>query len=429
MAAFRAGRLPAGQTSSRWACGHCSGIMIAPGTAGRRRSGRSAPGDVPGPVPDQQRHVHRHQRAGGPEPGATWAGWPRCRSWATWWAGRCPPGPGGAINAAAPLGRRKVGGRSFQLGAGGGLLSALLCAYAAWSRNFWLLVHGHGGGGLLQRQWPAVPLCRRRTGGAGVPREGGVAGDGRRLDGRGAGPNLASAHAHLFEVPFAGAYLALAVVALLSMAVMAFVQFPPVPPNAAAGRRRAAPVARSCASRCSSWRLARRAELRRDEPADGGHAAGHAGVRLAVCDAALVLEWHVIGMFAPGFFTGHLIKRFGTLPIMGGGRGAEPACIAVALSGVDLHQFMVRCSCWAWAGTSCSPAAPRCRCAPTARGKRPRAGRHQLLRVRHHGLHLVCLGRAGHHAGLDAAEPGLAAAGGAHRPGDLFGMLGGMLQK
>ena len=33
-------------------------------------------------------------------------------------------------------------------------------------------------------------------------------------------------------------------------------------------------------------------------------------------DAAWVLEWHVIGMFAPGFFTGHLIKKFGTLQIM-----------------------------------------------------------------------------------------------------------------
>jgi hypothetical protein len=27
--------------------------------------------------------------------------------------------------------------------------------------------------------------------------------------------------------------------------------------------------------------------------------------------AALVLEWHVLGMFVPSFFTGHLIKRFG----------------------------------------------------------------------------------------------------------------------
>jgi MFS family permease len=58
-------------------------------------------------------------------------------------------------------------------------------------------------------------------------------------------------------------------------------------------------------------------------------------------DAALVLEWHVIGMFAPGFFTGHLIKRFGVLTIMGMGVVLNLACIAVALSGVDLHQFLV----------------------------------------------------------------------------------------
>jgi hypothetical protein len=29
-----------------------------------------------------------------------------------------------------------------------------------------------------------------------------------------------------------------------------------------------------------------------------------------------VLQWHVVGMFAPGFFTGHVIKRFGALPVM-----------------------------------------------------------------------------------------------------------------
>ena len=34
-------------------------------------------------------------------------------------------------------------------------------------------------------------------------------------------------------------------------------------------------------------------------------------------DTAMVLQWHVIGMFAPGFFTGHLIKRFGALPKIG----------------------------------------------------------------------------------------------------------------
>jgi MFS family permease len=53
-----------------------------------------------------------------------------------------------------------------------------------------------------------------------------------------------------------------------------------------------------------------------------------------------VLEWHVIGMFAPGFFTGHLIKRFGTLRIMGVGVVLNLLCIAIALSGVELHQFI-----------------------------------------------------------------------------------------
>jgi MFS family permease len=58
-------------------------------------------------------------------------------------------------------------------------------------------------------------------------------------------------------------------------------------------------------------------------------------------DAAWVLEWHVIGMFAPGFFTGHLIKKFGTLQIMAVGVLLNFICIAVALSGTDLNQFLV----------------------------------------------------------------------------------------
>jgi MFS family permease len=62
---------------------------------------------------------------------------------------------------------------------------------------------------------------------------------------------------------------------------------------------------------------------------------------LPFSDVALVLEWHVIGMFAPGFFTGHLIKRFGVLPVMGVGVALNVVCILVALSGVDLQQFLV----------------------------------------------------------------------------------------
>ena len=62
---------------------------------------------------------------------------------------------------------------------------------------------------------------------------------------------------------------------------------------------------------------------------------------LSFDDAAFVLQWHVIGMFAPGFFTGSWIKRFGTLPVMGVGVALNLACIAIALSGVELHQFTI----------------------------------------------------------------------------------------
>jgi MFS family permease len=54
-----------------------------------------------------------------------------------------------------------------------------------------------------------------------------------------------------------------------------------------------------------------------------------------------VLEWHVIGMFAPGFFTGSLIQRFGTLKIMGVGVVLNFICIVIALTGADLHQFLI----------------------------------------------------------------------------------------
>jgi MFS family permease len=56
-------------------------------------------------------------------------------------------------------------------------------------------------------------------------------------------------------------------------------------------------------------------------------------------DAAFVIEWHVIGMFAPSFVTGSLIQRFGVPQVMLSGAALMMACVAVALSGVDLMHF------------------------------------------------------------------------------------------
>jgi MFS family permease len=56
---------------------------------------------------------------------------------------------------------------------------------------------------------------------------------------------------------------------------------------------------------------------------------------------ALVLQWHVIGMFLPGLFTGILINRFGVLPIILAGCALMFGCIAVALNGVAVSHFVV----------------------------------------------------------------------------------------
>jgi predicted MFS family arabinose efflux permease len=155
------------------------------------------------------------------------------------------------------------------------------------------------------------------------------------------GPNLAIKTKDMAGMPFAGAYMALVAIALLSMGVMSFIRFPPPPASS------------------KSEDLGRPLNVIMRQPvfvvSALAAALGYGVMNLLmaatplamqVCsfpfeDTAWVLQWHVIGMFAPGFFTGHLIKKFGTLPIMGLGVLLNLACIGIALSGEDLHQFLL----------------------------------------------------------------------------------------
>ncbi len=239
--------------------------------------------------------------------------------------------------AQARLGRK----RSFQIGLVVALGSALLAAFAAWTRQFWLLVAAtmvagyYSANGQLYRFAAAelaAPAWREKA--VSLVLAGG-------LLGAITGPNLAAWTRTLLPVPFVGAYLALAGVALLAMAVIAAIDFPPAPPRAA-GASAGRPLG----------------EIMRQPVffvAIVSAALGYGVMNLLmaatplamqVCGfdfgaTAQVLQWHVIGMFAPGFFTGHLIKRFGVLPVMGVGVLLNAVCVAVALSGVDLQQFLV----------------------------------------------------------------------------------------
>lgn len=56
-------------------------------------------------------------------------------------------------------------------------------------------------------------------------------------------------------------------------------------------------------------------------------------------DTAFVIQWHVFGMFAPSFFTGALIQRFGVLNILIAGALLTLGCVGVNFLGTDMWHF------------------------------------------------------------------------------------------
>jgi MFS family permease len=250
----------------------------------------------------------------------------------------------GAALSAMPVSRlqARVGRkRSFQIGLVVAAGSSALCALAIIIGSFWLLVLStlvagfySANGALYRFAGPELVPAQFKERAISLVLAGGVAGAF-------IGPNLASAAKDWLPVPFAGAYVALIGAALLGLVVVSFIRFPPhVPPvvGAAAGR--------------SARELARQPVFL---VAVIGAALGYGVMNLLMAatpiamqqcqhpfsSAALVLEWHVLGMFVPSFFTGHLIRRFGAVPIMFVGAALNLACVAVALSGVDVMQFLV----------------------------------------------------------------------------------------
>ena len=249
---------------------------------------------------------------------------------------------GGALSAALVARHQRAWGRqrTFQVGLLVAITSTALCAYAAATRNFWLLVaatliagYYNANAGLYRFAATEIVEASFKERAISWVLAGGIIGAV-------VGPNLASATRDSLPVPFAGAYAALALVALMSLAVLSFIKFPPLPvPSAANPGRPLREIARqpvfivavvACSLGYGVMNL-----LMAATP-----------IAMAQCShpfksAALVLEWHVLGMFVPSFFTGNLIKRFGALPIMGVGVLLNLACIVVALSGVDVMQFLV----------------------------------------------------------------------------------------
>jgi len=233
------------------------------------------------------------------------------------------------------IGRRGGFIAGMLVGAGGGALLALAMAAA----SFWTFVLGAfltGFAAAFAQQFrfaaadTASPGFRPRA--ISLVLAGGIAAAV-------IGPQTAIHLADLFApIPFAGAYAGAALLSLAAALVLLFLNIPHAPvrrdadrgrPLGAIARRPEFLVAVGCAT--SAYALmsfvmtaAPLAMVLHDHHRD---------------HAVLGIQWHVLAMYGPSFFTGSLIARFGAKRIVGVGLLLLIGCALVALAGTSVGHF------------------------------------------------------------------------------------------
>ncbi|MEP3430199.1 MAG: MFS transporter [Roseibium sp.] len=154
------------------------------------------------------------------------------------------------------------------------------------------------------------------------------------------GPQTVIATKDLFSpILFAGTYLAQAGLALIAMCLLAFIKIPKPPRQShkqAGGRPLREIMAQPrfiVAAACGICSYALMSLVMTATP------LAMIGCGLSETDAALGIQWHVLAMFGPSFFTGNLIARFGKERIVAIGLALLAACSIVALTGLELATF------------------------------------------------------------------------------------------
>jgi MFS family permease len=155
------------------------------------------------------------------------------------------------------------------------------------------------------------------------------------------GPQLVKLTADAYVIPFLGTYGAVIAVNLLGALLFLFLDIPrpPVPDeDAPRGRSRMELLKTpkiAVAVICGMVSYALMNLVMTSTP------LAVVGCGFDKGDAADVVTAHVLAMFVPSFFTGHLIARFGAEKIVATGLAILAGAGAVALSGVALEQFFV----------------------------------------------------------------------------------------
>jgi len=235
-----------------------------------------------------------------------------------------------------------VGRRAgFQLGATAGVGGAMLCAYAMYITSFTILCAGmavlgiHAAFGSYYRfaaADTAGPFSRAKA--ISFTLSGGIVGGFL-------GPELAGQTTGLFDAyPYLGTYLALSVVCLSAVVVLTRLDLavPVAQEHRQTGRPLATIVKQPVfivAALASALSYGVMNLMMTATPLAMRAHEHH------FTDTALVFQWHMIAMFAPSFFTGALIQRFGVLNVIITGAMLVLVCIAAALSGTALGHFWV----------------------------------------------------------------------------------------
>ena len=156
------------------------------------------------------------------------------------------------------------------------------------------------------------------------------------------GPQLVKVTAHSMAVPFLGTYLAVIVLNLFSVVLFPFLRFPAL---AEANSESVAPMRsrRQLLSEprvlvaiiCAMVSYALMNLMMTSTP------LAVVGCGYTENNAADIVSAHVLAMFIPSFFTGHLIARFGVEKIIATGLVILTGAAAVALSGTDLENFFL----------------------------------------------------------------------------------------
>ncbi|KAB2919409.1 MAG: MFS transporter [Hyphomicrobiaceae bacterium] len=239
--------------------------------------------------------------------------------------------PAGAV--ADRHGRRVA----FLLGAGSGVLAGLIAFLAVLHASFWLFCAATLFGGayaavVLSFRFAAADCAppERRARALSAVMAGGVfAGV--------IGPQLTTHTMDLWVPLFAATYVGQAAVAALSAIILAGVDLPPPTAADLSAGRPLGIIARQprfiLAVICGVVSYLLMNFLMTAAPL----AMKFCG--LSQESANLGLQWHVIAMYAPSFWTGRLIARFGASTIVAVGLALIAASSAVGLLGVDVAHF------------------------------------------------------------------------------------------